>query len=116
MAAHCHGGRARIFGSPAGKAPAVPAAFLAAWRGARSHHGKGEVPAWLWGIASRRLASLARRQGGDELPLDAAGEGADPAAGPEQAVQAAQAAEVPEGTLKAACTGPVRESARSCTH
>jgi len=109
------------------------------------------VPAWLWGIASRRLASLARRQGGDELPLDAAGEGADPAAGPEQAVlgtdasarlrqaiarlpaeqrdaivavvsesksieQAAQAAEVPEGTLKAACTGPVRESARSCTH
>jgi RNA polymerase sigma-70 factor, ECF subfamily len=109
--------------------------FLAAWRGARSYHGTGEVPAWLWGIARRRLVSLARRQPRAVLSLDAAAERVDPAAGPEEAAlgqdasarirraithlpaeqraaitavvyqgnsiqQAAQAAGVPEGTLK----------------
>jgi RNA polymerase sigma-70 factor (ECF subfamily) len=59
--------------------------FLAAWRGARSYHGTGEVPAWLWGIARRRLASLARRQPHGGLSLDAAGERVDQAAGPEEA-------------------------------
>jgi RNA polymerase sigma factor (sigma-70 family) len=59
--------------------------FLAAWRGARAYHGTGEVPAWLWGIARRRLASLARRQPHRGLSLDAAGERADQAAGPEEA-------------------------------
>ena len=59
--------------------------FLAAWRGARAYHGTGEVPAWLWGIARRRLASLARRQPHGGLSLDAAGERVDPAAGPEEA-------------------------------
>jgi len=59
--------------------------FLAAWRGARAYHGTGEVPAWLWGIARRRLASLARRQPHGSLSLDAAGEQADPATGPEEA-------------------------------
>jgi RNA polymerase sigma factor (sigma-70 family) len=59
--------------------------FLAAWRGARAYHGTGEVPAWLWGIARRRLASLARRQPHGSLSLDAAGERVDPAAGPEEA-------------------------------
>jgi RNA polymerase sigma-70 factor, ECF subfamily len=59
--------------------------FLAAWRGARAYHGTGEVPAWLWGIARRRLASLARRQPHDNLSLEAAGERVDPAAGPEEA-------------------------------
>jgi RNA polymerase sigma-70 factor, ECF subfamily len=59
--------------------------FLAAWRGARTYHGQGEVPAWLWGIARRRLASLARRQGPGVLSLDAAAERVDPAAGPEEA-------------------------------
>ena len=59
--------------------------FLAAWRGARAYHGTGEVPAWLWGIARRRLASLARRQPHGGLSLDAAGERADPASGPEEA-------------------------------
>jgi RNA polymerase sigma-70 factor, ECF subfamily len=60
--------------------------FLAAWRGARGYHGTGEVPAWLWGIARRRLASLARRQQPGDVALDAAGEHIDPAAGPEEAV------------------------------
>jgi RNA polymerase sigma-70 factor (ECF subfamily) len=59
--------------------------FLAAWRGARTYHGTGEVPAWLWGIARRRLASLARRQPHGSLSLDAAGERVDQAAGPEEA-------------------------------
>jgi RNA polymerase sigma-70 factor (ECF subfamily) len=109
--------------------------FMAAWRGARSYSGSGEVPAWLWGIARRRLASLARREGLRALPLDAAAEQVDAAATPEEAVlgqdasarvraavaslpaeqraavdavvyqgksiqQAAQAAAVPEGTVK----------------
>jgi RNA polymerase sigma-70 factor, ECF subfamily len=60
--------------------------FLAAWRGARAYHGTGEVPAWLWGIARRRLASLARRQPRGSLSLEVAGERVDPAAGPEEAV------------------------------
>ena len=59
--------------------------FLAAWRGARAYHGSGEVPAWLWGIARRRLASLARRQPHGSLSLEAAGERVDPASGPEEA-------------------------------
>jgi RNA polymerase sigma-70 factor (ECF subfamily) len=59
--------------------------FLAAWRGARGYHGTGEVPAWLWGIARRRLASLARRQPQGSLSLEVAGERVDPASGPEEA-------------------------------
>ena len=109
--------------------------FLAAWRGASAYHGTGEVPAWLWGIARRRLASLARRQPHAGLSLEVAGERVDPATGPEEAAlgqdasarirravahlpeeqraaitavvyqgqsieQAAQAAAVPQGTIK----------------
>jgi RNA polymerase sigma factor (sigma-70 family) len=59
--------------------------FMAVWHGARAYRGRGAVPAWLWGIARRRLASLARRQGPDALSLDAAAEPLDPAATPEQA-------------------------------
>jgi RNA polymerase sigma factor (sigma-70 family) len=59
--------------------------FLAAWRGARTYHGTGEVPAWLWGIARRRLASLARRQRPGILSLEAAAEPPDSAATPEEA-------------------------------
>jgi RNA polymerase sigma-70 factor, ECF subfamily len=59
--------------------------FLAAWRGARAYRAGGEVPAWLWGIARRRLASLARRQPPGSLPLDVTGERVDPATGPEEA-------------------------------
>jgi RNA polymerase sigma-70 factor, ECF subfamily len=38
--------------------------FLSAWRGARHYRGEGPVGAWLWGIARRRLVSLARRRPG----------------------------------------------------
>ena len=44
--------------------------FLAAWRSASAYKGRGEVPAWLWGIARRRLASLARRQRPSGLSLE----------------------------------------------
>jgi RNA polymerase sigma-70 factor, ECF subfamily len=59
--------------------------FVAVWRSARAYHGRGEVPAWLWGIARRRLASLARRQPTGVLSLEAAAEPTDLAATPEEA-------------------------------
>jgi RNA polymerase sigma-70 factor, ECF subfamily len=36
--------------------------FIAVWKGADSFRGDGEVPAWLWGIAVRRLVSRLRRR------------------------------------------------------
>lgn len=36
-------------------------AFVAAWRGAGRYDGRGEVGAWLWGIAVRRLVDAVRR-------------------------------------------------------
>jgi RNA polymerase sigma-70 factor, ECF subfamily len=35
--------------------------FVAVWNGAGKFRGDGEVPAWLWGIAIRRLVSRLRR-------------------------------------------------------
>jgi RNA polymerase sigma-70 factor (ECF subfamily) len=43
--------------------------FLAVWRGARSWTGQGEVAAWLWGIASRRLIDGYRRRVVGGLPM-----------------------------------------------
>jgi RNA polymerase sigma-70 factor (ECF subfamily) len=36
--------------------------FVAAWDGAHRFRGEGEVPAWLWGIAIRRLISRLRKR------------------------------------------------------
>jgi RNA polymerase sigma-70 factor, ECF subfamily len=36
--------------------------FVAVWRSAGRYDGTGEVPAWLWGIAIRRLIGQLRRQ------------------------------------------------------
>ncbi len=36
-------------------------AFLAVWRGAARYDGRGEVGAWIWGIAVRRLVDAVRR-------------------------------------------------------
>jgi RNA polymerase sigma-70 factor (ECF subfamily) len=44
-------------------------AFVAAWTGARRFRGDGEVAAWLWGIAIRRLISRLRRRGPARLSL-----------------------------------------------
>jgi RNA polymerase sigma-70 factor, ECF subfamily len=38
--------------------------FIAAWDGAPRFRGDGEVPAWLWGIAVRRLVSRLRKRAG----------------------------------------------------
>jgi RNA polymerase sigma-70 factor (ECF subfamily) len=36
--------------------------FVAVWRGASRWDGRGQVPAWMWGIASRRLVDSLRRR------------------------------------------------------
>ena len=38
--------------------------FVAAWEGAGRFRGDGVVPAWLWGIAVRRLISRLRKRAG----------------------------------------------------
>ena len=34
--------------------------FVAVWRGARGYRGDGDVAAWVWGIAAKRLVSRLR--------------------------------------------------------
>ena len=41
---------------------ALQDAFMGAWRAARTYRGQGDVAAWLWGIARRRLVSLSRKR------------------------------------------------------
>jgi RNA polymerase sigma-70 factor (ECF subfamily) len=36
--------------------------FVAVWRGASGWDGRGQVPAWMWGIAARRLVDSLRRR------------------------------------------------------
>ena len=36
--------------------------FMAVWRGAKRYTGKGDVGAWIWGIAIRRLIDALRRR------------------------------------------------------
>lgn len=53
--------------------------FVAAWRKPGSFRGEGDVGAWLWAIARRRLASLARKRVDVPAPVgdEAVGEAAD---------------------------------------
>lgn len=53
--------------------------FVAAWRKPGSFRGEGDVGAWLWAIARRRLASLARKRIDVPSPVDddAFGDAAD---------------------------------------
>lgn len=44
--------------------------FVAAWKGAARYTGKGEVAAWLWGIAIRRLVDALRRRPPQESSLE----------------------------------------------
>lgn len=44
--------------------------FVAAWKGAGRYSGRGEVAAWLWGIAIRRLVDALRRRPPLEHSLD----------------------------------------------
>ena len=43
--------------------------FLAVWRGASRYQGTGEVGAWIWGIAIRRLVDRLRSQSPATVPL-----------------------------------------------
>lgn len=43
--------------------------FLAVWKQAARYDGRGEVAAWIWGIAIRRLIDVLRRRPRRELPL-----------------------------------------------
>jgi len=52
-------------------AEALQDTFVAVWRGAARWGGRGAVPAWLWGIAVRRLINLVVRRP-DHDPLTAA--------------------------------------------
>jgi RNA polymerase sigma factor (sigma-70 family) len=53
--------------------------FVAVWRGAAGFRGEGDVAAWLWGIAARRLVSRLR---GRPLPEPWASEALDAVAEP----------------------------------
>ena len=44
--------------------------FVAAWQGAGRYTGKGEVAAWLWGIAIRRLVDALRRRSPVAHPVE----------------------------------------------
>ena len=44
--------------------------FVAVWRGAGGYRGSGEVGAWLWGIAVRRLLDRFRRKAPTTVVLD----------------------------------------------
>lgn len=49
--------------------------LVAVWRGAARYRGSGEVAAWIWGIAIRRLLDALRRRPAATMLLDeAAGE------------------------------------------
>jgi RNA polymerase sigma-70 factor (ECF subfamily) len=57
--------------------------FVAVWRNPLSWNGTGEVPAWLWGIAVRRLIGAHRTRNHWSSVADA---GAGPDAGADEAV------------------------------
>ena len=50
--------------------------FVAVWQGAGRYHGSGEVGAWMWGIAIRRLVSRLRTRRDVVLMRDPAAPGA----------------------------------------
>jgi RNA polymerase sigma-70 factor, ECF subfamily len=52
----------RRCGDPGLVEEAVQDAFVAVWRGAGGWDGRGEVAAWLWGIAYRRLIDAMRHR------------------------------------------------------
>ena len=54
-------------------AEALQDTFVAAWRGASGYDGRGPVPAWIWGIAIRRLIGILRKRS----PMPVAGDERD---------------------------------------
>jgi RNA polymerase sigma-70 factor (ECF subfamily) len=53
-------------------ADAVQDTFVAVWQGARRYDGSGEVGAWVWGIAIRRLVGRLRKRAWPLAGADAA--------------------------------------------
>ena len=53
---------ARRCGDPGLVDDALQDTFMAVWRGAGRYDGRGDVGAWIWGIAIRRLIDALRRQ------------------------------------------------------
>jgi RNA polymerase sigma-70 factor (ECF subfamily) len=49
-------------------AEALQDTFVAVWRGAKGFTGSGQVAAWMWGIAIRRLIGLLRKR--RPIPVD----------------------------------------------
>ncbi len=69
--------------SPEAVADVLQDTFVALWKGAEKWRGDGEVAAWLWGIAIRRLISRLRgRRDALVLPLEDvdAARGSEPSA------------------------------------
>jgi RNA polymerase sigma-70 factor (ECF subfamily) len=54
--------------------------FVAVWRGATGWDGRGLVPAWIWGIAARRLVDAMRRRPRPTCSLSDLAEAAGPRA------------------------------------
>jgi RNA polymerase sigma-70 factor (ECF subfamily) len=48
----------------------VQETFIAIWRGAGRYQGRGEVGAWMWGIAHKQAALWLRKRGRPEISLD----------------------------------------------
>src|SRR5262245_37534609 len=48
----------------------VQETFIAVWRGAKTYGGEGAVGGWIWGIARRKAAMWARRNGRPQFSLD----------------------------------------------
>jgi RNA polymerase sigma-70 factor (ECF subfamily) len=48
----------------------VQETFIAVWRGAARYQGRGEVGAWMWGIARKQAALWSRKRGRPGASLD----------------------------------------------
>jgi RNA polymerase sigma-70 factor (ECF subfamily) len=73
--------------SPDAVADVLQDTFLAVWKGAERWRGDGEVGAWLWGIAVRRLVSRLRgRRDALVLPLEEVASARPPEASVEERV------------------------------
>lgn len=65
-------GRLRRTMPPDAVEDALQETFIAVWRGAGRYTGRGEVGAWVWGIARRQAAMWLRKRGRAEAELELA--------------------------------------------
>lgn len=71
---------ARRCGDPGTVDEVIQDTFLAVWKGAGRYGGEGEVGAWVWGIAIRRLIDHVRRRRPTPVATVAAPRSCDPSA------------------------------------